>query len=540
VQLFGRRAPPARPPTWSRVNADHRVSFALGEYADYEQVPRAVRRPARAFITLGWGANACRAQSGKSFVRPCMVYSNVGTDAGVMSVRLRGPGEGDTEQVYFEDALPLFDGDNSVANHRCGEWHRSDAIVCSQQSHCTVEVLQQVAQLRLHQFTLEVSALGLKESHHRQAVGRASVDVRFEGPLGAEHMVVNVQRGFGVSMASFGQFLRPPIGIFSREVSYAEAELECEEFGGTLASIHTDEELEYLAAQIELSGVTERPVFIGAALNASTKVWKWLDHTPYDERYMSSRNFMAFGASNIMSIVVYPAWQEVYGHPGRLEDEAHQPFACTRTQQKGVMFARGCAVFSERSDGPRDPVKGFGDITFRIEDTVERLHFEDSYESTGPTRDTRGPRGKTGSGLVQHVCGGWHDVTGFHCGATFGTSCEVAVSHTGSNAYATVYGYTLEYGIVSVESADGDVRKETVHTNMQFSGRFDVPFVSPSPYEGGWERISAAAGFGFDAAPTYQLYGTHAAADQAVRACLTFSDNARNGGLEVCRASERC
>ena len=285
---------------------------------------------------------------------------------------------------------------------------------------------------------------------------------------------------------------------------------------------------ELLAAEIDRANITNTPIFIGARLNQSSRHWQFADNTPYNELFMIGRNFQAYGASDIMSVIVYPEWNvwennevhEVYGHPGRLEDGLRQPFACTRSAQKGILFARACAVFAERSD------EANGTFSIRIEDTYRNIHFQDDFASAGPGLGTVRSDRPT-PGLIRHACGEWHDVSAFRCGPTFGTSCEMAISHTGAGAHVTVYEYGLEMAVTAA----------SVYSSMHYSGSWQIPLTNrESEYSnssaGGWQKISDRVGFGFQTSPAYQLYGTHLAQDHAVRYCLEYTDNALDGQIQ--------
>lgn len=73
-------------------------------------------------------------------------------------------------------------------------------------------------------------------------MGRVDVQVQFDAPL-SHWEIANAERSFGFAMRNYDDFVRSPVGVFNRSVTYEEAEYACEEFGGHLASIHTDEEL---------------------------------------------------------------------------------------------------------------------------------------------------------------------------------------------------------------------------------------------------------------------------------------------------------
>ena len=99
----------------------------------------------------------------------------------------------------------------------------------------------------------EVAVIDALHSLEQFHVGRFDVQVAHSGAVGNEWTTVSTATGFGIDLSHYADYIRAPFDVFPQLVSFEEAEHECVEYGGHLASVHTDAELEALQAEMELT-----------------------------------------------------------------------------------------------------------------------------------------------------------------------------------------------------------------------------------------------------------------------------------------------
>ena len=552
VQIFGRGGPEidgAQSPAWVRANVNEAISFSLGHYAEYARTGQLMVRSCLVYSDFaGIGEVAIRLRHTNA--GPCVDDANGALAAiGMTCGQMRGlcgdphhlgdlPGGGipgvdgtmdqtcpvtcdkcDTGgEVHFEDVLPATSADQQETKHACGLWHNAQNITCGTTpgQSCQVDVIHEPdAQLFLYDLTLEVAVIDAQHSLEQFHVGRFDVQVAHSGAVGNEWTTVSTETGFGIDLSHYADYIRAPFDVFPQLVSFEEAEHECVEYGGHLASVHTDAELEALAEKVERAGLGGQQVFIGAFKNA-TEQWQFVDGSPYDEVFMASRNFLVFGDADIMSMVVYPEWRELYGSPVRAADEPMMPFACSRTHLMGVLHVRACAVFAET--GPPSS-SGGGSITMRLRNTDQAGSTVYMEETFAPSPDQLG--------VVRMECGRWYDATTIRCGNTWGTSCQVDMMHSSPDAEVKLYEFGIE---VSVDEADS-------HSTTHYSGRIPVPIAAEQLFDyasadGGWMDIGARDGLGVSL-PAYTSYGNQNVSHQLIRFCAVYTDIADGGGVSV-------
>ena len=557
AHIYGRATTAPNPqPTWVPVNADEAVSFELHHYEDYAKTGELHVRSCLVYsdfsgggvhirlrhttapvcvddpdVLLGGGAVTCSTvqQIGYcgnpeilSSVAAFNAFSNmpdITADTLCPVTCVACPPHGG--DVLFEDMLAATSSTRRETEHYCGMWHDAHDIECGSTlgTSCKLEVVHESdAQLYLYDYTLEVAVI---DSYHHLSdfhVGRLDVRVSHEGVVGNTWKSVSEESGFGLNLDDhYSRYVEAPFAAFNISVSSAEAEHDCHEYGGHLASVHSDEELEALAAAIAKAGLAEQQVLIGAAKNISTGLWEFIDGTYYDEAYMSSRNFLAFGHNDLMSMVVYPAWHELFGSPINSGTMSPMPFACSRTAWVGHLRLRACAAFSETTgDG--------GNVTLRLRRTDEArrlgepsvIYMEDTFMAS-PSQN----------GVVHMQCGEWYDADEFYCGNTMGTACQVDMMHSSSVAAVKLYEYGIE---VAVEHAP-------FHSTTHYSGRISIPVASKqlfnySAVNGDWMHIGARDGMGFSL-PAYGAYANQNVDAQLVRFCAVYTDNAEGGDISL-------
>merc|ERR1711881_544038 len=93
----------------------------------------------------------------------------------------------------------------------------------------------------------------------------------------------------------------------------------------------------------------------------------------------------------------------------------------------GATKIRGCMTFTDSSSGG-------GDVHARLREAGNdnTVWFEDNYGNTW-----------SGSGLVHHECGDWHDLEGIDCGYGWGNDCQVDIQHT-QGVNVVIYDFDFE------------------------------------------------------------------------------------------------
>ena len=93
----------------------------------------------------------------------------------------------------------------------------------------------------------------------------------------------------------------------------------------------------------------------------------------------------------------------------------------------GATKIRGCMSFTDSSSG-----KGQVHARLREAGGKNKVYFSDNYGETW-----------SGSGLVHHECGAWHDLSKVTCGYSWGNDCQVDIQHTQGVALA-IYEFDFE------------------------------------------------------------------------------------------------
>ena len=561
AHIYGRAStPPSPAPVWVPINADETVSFDLHHYDQYAETGELYVRSCMVYSDFA-GSGEVHIRLSHTTAPPCVddpgghlasvsfqcsslqhlcghgqqlsespstlpLYNSVFGGTGDYTIESVCPDTCDVcptpgGDVLFEDVLPATSAVRRETEHNCGMWHVARNVECGSilGESCQLEVVHDAdAQLYLYDYTLEVAVLD--STHHLQQfhVGRLDVRVSHDGIVGDVWKSVSEKSGFGLDLVThYARYVEAPFAAFNNTVSFEEAEHECHEYGGHLASVHTDDELEALAAAIERAGLQEQQVLIGAAKNHTTGLWEFIDGTPYNEAYMSSRNFLAFGNSDIMSMVVYPDWNELFGSPVSSMSMPDLPFACSRTSWTGTLRLRACAVFSETTGSG-------GNITLRLRKTDEARRVD---ESSAVFMEDTFMSSPSQHGVVHMQCGAWYDAASINCGNTIGTACQVDMMHSSSVSAVKLYEYGFE---VAVDEA-------AFHTTTHYSGRISIPVASQQVFNysaanGEWMHIGARDGMGFSL-PAYSPYGAQNDEAQLIRFCAVYTDNAEGGTVSL-------
>ena len=93
----------------------------------------------------------------------------------------------------------------------------------------------------------------------------------------------------------------------------------------------------------------------------------------------------------------------------------------------GATKIRGCMTFTDSSSG-----KGKVHARLREAGGKNKVYFSDNYGETW-----------SGSGLVHHECGAWHDLSKVKCGYSWGNDCQVDIQHT-QGVSLTIYEFDFE------------------------------------------------------------------------------------------------
>jgi hypothetical protein len=490
VNIFGRNAKVSQTPMWLKVNVKQAISFSFDRYRKY---------------------NA----TGTMFVRACFGYADV-TGAEDVLIRLRHT-DSAGGAVLFEDILPPTAVGNitTVAgstrqhglNHACGLWHEVEAISCAAASNmsCQLDILHQpAAEIVIYECTLEVAVIGATHALRDFPVGQVNIPVSYKEAAASGWTRVNKGRGFAVKLSNYHQYVNAPFVAFPNNVSFAGAEQLCIEYGGHLASVHNDAELYALGEAIRQAGVSDRHVFIGAQKNHRASAWQFLDGSTYDATFMASRNFLAFGDADIMSVIRYSSWNGmIVGSPLNSRHTLQLPFACSRTDPTGRLQARACVSFI----GNTTSATGAFRVRLSRADPTSNLVFIEDTFSLGNESSSR-------ARVVRQECGGWRAASTIDCGHSWGTACAVDIQPLSGDTKVNLFEYRLELDV-----ADADF-----HSNMHYSGRLHVPCLGFVQYRGGWLPIDARGGFTFSL-PSYSYYGTMDMRDQTIRFCVTYTDD---------------
>jgi len=99
----------------------------------------------------------------------------------------------------------------------------------------------------------------------------------------------------------------------------------------------------------------------------------------------------------------------------------------TFSDYPGATKIRGCMSFTDSSSG-----KGKVHARLREAGGKNKVYFSDNYGETW-----------SGSGLVHHECGAWHDLSKVKCGYSWGNDCQVDIQHT-QGVSLTIYEFDFE------------------------------------------------------------------------------------------------
>lgn len=131
-------------------------------------------------------------------------------------------------------------------------------------------------------------------------------------------------------------------------------------------------------------------------------------------------------------------------------------------RQSSVLKVRACAVFTDSSSGS-------GGFKVQLVNGEGKALFADDFGRTW-----------SGSGLIHHECGTWHDAPtecGLGSAAAKAASCKLMMVHT-AGVKTTVWDYDLEVGSMSTQSPF-------------YAGRFHVPL----PTAFGWTGALCVCGW---------------------------------------------
>jgi len=155
-----------------------------------------------------------------------------------------------------------------------------------------------------------------------------------------------------------------------------------------------------------------------------------------------------------------------------------------------------------------DSSSGKGQVHARLREAggKNKVYFSDNYGETW-----------SGSGLVHHECGAWHDLSKVTCGYSWGNDCQVDIQHT-QGVSLQIYGFDFE---VATDSFPSKIA----------AGLFDLPITYSKTGTKQYSRWSkagkAARAVGFS-------LGDYAASKGNgklyARACLTFTDSSSGKG----------
>ena len=95
----------------------------------------------------------------------------------------------------------------------------------------------------------------------------------------------------------------------------------------------------------------------------------------------------------------------------------------TFTDYPGATKIRGCMTFTDSSTN-----KGHLYARLRLNGGTNKVFFNDNYGNTW-----------SGSGLIHHECGAWHNLKDVKCGYSWSNDCAVDVRHS-QGVDITIYG----------------------------------------------------------------------------------------------------
>ena len=126
----------------------------------------------------------------------------------------------------------------------------------------------------------------------------------------------------------------------------------------------------------------------------------------------------------------------------------------------------------------------------------------------------------SGSGLIHHDCGEWHDLAKVDCGKSWLNSCQIDARH-GQGVATTIYGYDFELSM-PYPTEDKMPKPHVV-------GAFDVEAsFSGQASASKWTQLSGGAGIGFSF-HDYEIYAV--GTKLQVRACAVFTDSSSGKGV---------